>query len=168
MRTIHLLAMPIPMSMPAGIAMTASAAPGKTHSPISIEFHIGEPTASALTLTHALPLEGAHDRVHLHKEAALTLRDIEKAVVTPNPANGKTTVLLFLTPDGAKALELATGGNIGKRLGVVVDEKLILAAEIKQKIAGDKVFLGEEFADKDANELAGRINNAVAKPKGRQ
>jgi preprotein translocase subunit SecD len=151
MRTIHLLALP----MTVGITMQAQAAP------MSLEFHVSE--AAATPLTFELPLKGTRESVHLSKATALTLKDISKAAVVPD-SGGKPNVLLFLTPDGAKRLGQVTGENIGKRLGIVVDGKLVLAPEIKMALMGDKMFLGAGYADAEAKELTERINKAVAKP----
>lgn len=124
--------------------------------PLTLAFYLDAPAASGDTFE--LPLKGTRESVHLKKAPVLTLDEIEKAAPVPDGA-GKTAVLLFLKKTGVEKLSQATATAKGKRLGIVVDGKLVLAPVIMEKMTNDKMFLGDTGTD--ANEMVQRINAGV-------
>lgn len=124
--------------------------------PLTLAFHLDAPTAAGDTFE--LPLKGSRESVHLKKTPVLTLQEIEKAAPVPD-GTGKTAVLLFLNKKGVEKLTEATATAKGKRLGIVVDGKLVLAPVIMEKMTHDKMFLGDTGTD--AAEMVQRINEGV-------
>jgi len=75
------------------------------------------------------------------KQADLTGTTLEDAQSTigsgydPEQA-GKPVVNIKFTRDGARTFARVTGANVGKRLGIVLDDKVYMAPSIRDKISG--------------------------------
>ncbi|MBN2319314.1 MAG: hypothetical protein JXR49_09570 [Acidobacteria bacterium] len=94
--------------------------------------------------------EAGGGTVYLHKELIATNSDIAQAQVIPQP-DGKYAILVAFNPAGVGKVYEATEKNIGKRMAVLIDGKVV-TAPIIQAATG-------EFAkiDSYAKEEAERI-----------
>lgn len=89
--------------------------------------------------------------------------DVVKAAPETNPNTGKIYVALKLSSEGAKKFEEATGRLVGEPLAIFMDEQLISAPTVREKISGDSAVIEISNADpnaaiKEATELANTIN----------
>lgn len=75
------------------------------------------------------------------KQAELTGATLEEAQASigsgydPEQA-GRAVVNIEFTRDGARTFARVTGANVGKRLGIVLDDKVYMAPNIRDKISG--------------------------------
>ncbi|WP_010243193.1 protein translocase subunit SecD [Acetivibrio cellulolyticus] len=105
-----------------------------------------------------LPLDG--DKIIL-KGA-----DIKKATPEANANTGEVYVALTLSDEGAKKFEAATARLVGQPLAIFMDEQMIQAPTVDEKISGNSAIIrmgkaGGKDSDaltKEATDLANTIN----------
>lgn len=88
----------------------------------------------------------------------LTGRYVKGAQIAQDPTTGKIQVLLEFNKEGADLFEKLTEKNIGKQLGVFLDNALITAPVVQEKITGGKAQITGTFTAKEARELVERFN----------
>ncbi|HOQ00440.1 MAG TPA: protein translocase subunit SecD [Acetivibrio clariflavus] len=89
--------------------------------------------------------------------------DVVKSTPETDPSTGKVYVALKLSSEGAKKFEEATGRLVGEPLAIFMDEQLISAPTVRQKITGDSAVIEINNPDpnaaiKEATELSNTIN----------
>lgn len=89
---------------------------------------------------------------------SLVGKDIKKATVQFDPQTGKPQVGLEFTGKGAKAFEEATGRTVGKQIGIFLDEMIVSAPVVQQKITGGTAVITGDFTLDEAKALAQDIN----------
>ena len=136
------------------IAWASAAQPGEK-SDVKFEVRRAE-TKPAEGLTEAT-IAGTNDKVYLHKEAALTSRDIATAEVTTDGA-GKPAVGLTFREDGRKKLAKLTEVHQGKPLAIVVAGKVIAAPIVREKIDEGSVVVSGSFTKEEVERIAKGIN----------
>lgn len=90
-------------------------------------------------------------------------KDVERAFPEVDQEMGGMHVSLEMTSEGAKKFEEGTGRLIGKRMGIFLDERLISAPVVNERIAGGKARITLGVSDPkqssiEAKELADTIN----------
>jgi preprotein translocase subunit SecD len=88
----------------------------------------------------------------------LTGADLKSAVVQFDNQTGKPTVSLQFTDDGGKKFEDITGRNIGKQLPIVLDNQVIEAPTVNEKISGGKAQISGGFTTDSAKQLSIQLN----------
>lgn len=108
---------------------------------------------------------GSHERSFyvVRKQAVITGRDLKNARPTQGQF-GSHSVSFFLNAGGAQKFGAATGANIGKRLAIVLDNRVQSAPSIKDRITDQGVIEGT-FSPEEANDLA-LVLRAGALPAG--
>ncbi len=89
----------------------------------------------------------------LKKRAPLTGESITDARVQLEQM-GEPYVSLSFDSRGARVFERITGDNVGKRLAIVLDDKIYSAPVIRDKISGGKAQITGAFTMDDAKDLA--------------
>ena len=97
-------------------------------------------------------VKGTDDVIYLHKDAVLTSKEIETAVVTKD-SRGKPAIAIAFSVDGAKRIADVTKNNIDKRLAIVVDGIVISAPTIRSAIRSRAEISGN-FTEKEAADIA--------------
>jgi preprotein translocase subunit SecD len=99
----------------------------------------------------------------VRKQAVITGRDLKNARPTQGQF-GSHSVTFFLTATGSQKFGDATGANIGKRLAIILDNRVQSAPSIKDRIVETGVIEGS-FSPEEANDLA-LVLRAGALPAG--
>ncbi|PJC51087.1 MAG: hypothetical protein CO032_01375, partial [Nitrosopumilales archaeon CG_4_9_14_0_2_um_filter_34_16] len=63
--------------------------------------------------------------------------------------------------EGSKLFEDITERNIGKPLAIFIDDELISAPNVNEKITGGAAVIMGQFTEEEANKLAARLNEAA-------
>ncbi len=127
--------------------------------PISIEFRlVGESNNSEL---HAMKLKGTDEILQLEVEELLSERDIESANSRWDSYSSAFYIVLNFTREGSKKLDRITTINIGRRLGIVVDEVLLCAPSIHSRISSGSVHIPANFSNIEVNVIVHRINKEI-------
>jgi len=98
------------------------------------------------------------ERIYLHRQAVLTNGDIASAETTPD-AIGSFNVVVTLTRDGAARLSQISRQNIGRRLAIVLDGRVVIAPTLRSPISTSAVISGgytKAEADRIAAGIIGR------------
>ncbi len=108
---------------------------------------------------------GSQERTYyiVRRQAVITGRDLKNARPTQGQF-GSHSVTFFLTASGSQKFGEATGANIGKRLAIVLDNRVQSAPSIKDRITETGVIEGT-FSPEEANDLA-LVLRAGALPAG--
>lgn len=93
------------------------------------------------------------EQVLLERDATLTGKTITGAMVDFGQYN-EPTVSLEFNPEGAKLFSDLTGNNVGKRLAIVLDDKVQSAPVINERIPSGKAQITGRFTFEQANDLA--------------
>ncbi len=72
---------------------------------------------------------------------------------------GGVEIALKFTPEGSVAFEEATGNNIGKVIYIMLDEAILSAPSVSQKISGGSAVITGSFTPQEAEELAALIRS---------
>jgi preprotein translocase subunit SecD len=125
---------------------------------VAVEFRLAENEPSAETVE--MPIGETAETIHVQKSAALKNVDIASAMESPSSLD-KTfyDVQIAFTPAGAKKMEALSGANIGKRLAVLVDGKVLSAPTLRDKISSRAVITGRLSAEE-----ARRIARGIVQP----
>lgn len=97
----------------------------------------------------------------LTKETNLTGKDVKKATFTFNKNTGEPAVSLTFSPDGAKKFGDITTRNVGKQVGIAIDNFLISAPVVQQPITDGNAIITGNFTTDSARRLAIAINSGA-------
>ncbi len=95
--------------------------------------------------------------VNKHVElTGATITDARPQTGNPNDPSsiGKYEVSLSLNDDGARTFARVTGANIGKRLAIILDNKVFLAPSLRVKITGGRARITGIESMNEARDLA--------------
>ncbi len=110
------------------------------------------------------PDQPARWRTHLvARSSVLTGRQVKQANLTYDPQTNSPTVELEFDPAGASLLDLMSRDNIGTRLVVTLDDRVVTAAVIQSRISGGRAVITPGRADdpRAATALAQEILLAI-------
>ncbi|MFA9288911.1 MAG: protein translocase subunit SecD [Weeksellaceae bacterium] len=99
--------------------------------------------------------------MNLTKETGLTGKEVKKATVTFDQNNGQPQVALAFSETGAKQFAAITSRNVGKPVGIYIDEILISAPTVQQSITDGNAVISGSFTTDDAKQLAVAINSGA-------
>src|SRR5439155_18136610 len=91
-------------------------------------------------------------------EPALTGKDVQKAQVVYDPNTGKPQVSLTFSSEGAKKFAALTKKDIGKPIGIFLDQRLLSAPVVQQEIPDGNAVITGNFTVSEAKQLAQDIN----------
>lgn len=99
--------------------------------------------------------------LRLKKDTGLKGTHIKKAKVDFNTQNGQPQVGIEFTAKGAKLFEEITGRNIGKPVGIFLDNFPISAPVVQQRIPDGNAVISGSFTVDQAKQLAVSINSGA-------
>ncbi len=91
--------------------------------------------------------------VVLYEEVLLDGSTIKRAQVSSDQF-GKPEVIFSLSTEGAKQFASVTEANVGRRLAIVLDGKIMTMPVIRERIPGGQVRISGDFTVKDAQDIA--------------
>ncbi len=92
------------------------------------------------------------------KNTELTGKNLKRAMVEFNPNDGSPEVGLQFDSEGAKMFEEITGRNVGRKVAIFLDGRLISSPVVNEKITGGKAVISGNFNIQEAKKLAQRLN----------
>ena len=88
----------------------------------------------------------------------LTGADLKTAEVTFEGNTGVPAISLQFTDEGAKKFEEITGRNVGRELPIILDNQIISAPTVSEKIIGGNAQISGQFTIDEAKNLAIQLN----------
>jgi preprotein translocase subunit SecD len=96
---------------------------------------------------------------------ALTGRYVKSASLNLNQTTRQPEVFLEFDADGAKMFEELTARNIGKQVAIFVDNEILTAPRVNEKISGGRAQITGQFTIAEAQRLVARFKDgALAAP----
>lgn len=92
------------------------------------------------------------------KSTQLSGKYLKKAEVSFDQTTYQPLVSLQFNDEGAKIFEELTSQNVGKQLAIYIDQILISAPVVQEKISGGRAQISGKFAIEEARELARNLN----------
>lgn len=89
---------------------------------------------------------------------ALTGRYVKSATISFDNITGKASVDIEFNSEGAEIFKTLTEKNIGKQLAIFLDNNLIEAPTVREKISGGKAQITGNFTLDEAKKLVERFN----------
>ena len=120
---------------------------------VTIEFRLAE-TEPAEGLTE-MTFEFTGEKFYLHDEIVLSNDDVILAAVSKGEF--WPVIDLTLTRAAAERFAHVTGDNISKRMGIVVDGKLVSAPTIMAQIPNGRAQITGDFTEDEAKRIASGI-----------
>jgi preprotein translocase subunit SecD len=102
-------------------------------------------------------IAGTTEKIYLHKDAALTSKDVAKAEASIDAA-GNPTVVVILTEDGAKKFAKLTEAHKDKPLAILFEGKVVSAPTVRDVIADGKAVISGKFTREEAERVAKGIS----------
>lgn len=96
--------------------------------------------------------------LRLNKKTGLTGKNIKKATVQFDQNTSSPTVALEFTDEGGKLFEEVTKRNIGKPIGIFLDQIPLSAPTVQQAISGGEAVITGNFTLNEAKKLTISIN----------
>ena len=88
----------------------------------------------------------------------LTGADLAESSVVFDRNTGKPAVSISFTQAGADKFEKITGENVGKKVAIVLDNELVSAPVVQEKIAGGQAQITGNFSLDEAKNLSIQLN----------
>lgn len=95
------------------------------------------------------------------QESVLTGKDVKKAEVSFDTTSGGAQVALNFTSEGAKKFAEITKNNVGKPVGIFLDEFILSAPVVQQEILDGNAVITGNFTTDEAKALAQDINGGA-------
>ncbi|HXE41857.1 MAG TPA: hypothetical protein VN516_02445 [Candidatus Baltobacteraceae bacterium] len=104
----------------------------------------------------------AYSIVEVQKAVLLDQAALESVSVSTN-YQGNPAINCRFTSEGKKRFAEITDENIGKRIAVIIDGKLITAPKVAGPITAGDLEVTGNFSEREAKDLTAKINAAIAK-----
>lgn len=92
------------------------------------------------------------------KMTELTGKDLQRSAVTFNPNTGAPQVQLTFTSEGAKKFAAITSRNVGKIVGIVLDDQLIQAPRVNEPIIAGNAEITGQYSIEEAKAIQIQLN----------
>ncbi|MCD6177861.1 protein translocase subunit SecD [bacterium] len=124
-----------------------------------LEFREPKPNYDELVEKNKDKLESGEMEIdELFQPTSLTGRYLKKAQVTLDPNTYEPRVSLQFNEEGARIFEELTARNIGKPLAIYIDDVLISAPVVKEKISHGRAQITGRFTPEEAKKLARNLS----------
>jgi preprotein translocase subunit SecD len=135
------------------LSLLGCAGPEEKSEKVAVEFRLAEiePDEGLTEMT----ISGSEEKFYLHDEVLLTNADIAFALASS--WENRPVVELTLTQPGGDKFARITRDNIGRRIGILVDGKLINVPIIRAPIEQGKAIIDGNFSEEEANRIASGI-----------
>ena len=104
--------------------------------------------------TDYLPYEGSDDKLQVSKRIVLSGDNLINAKPSFDNQNNEATVNFTFDRIGAKKFAKVTSKNVGKRLAIILDNKVISAPNIREPILSGNGIISGNFTFQSATDLA--------------
>jgi len=91
----------------------------------------------------------------------LTGKDVKKASVSYDTTSGSPQVALDFTAEGKKKFAEATKKNVGKTIGIFLDDFVLSTPVVQQEILDGNAVITGSFTTEEAKQLAQNINGGA-------
>jgi protein-export membrane protein SecD len=149
----------------AGLKDTGAAIAQIGETPFLVFAEVGQKSAPVQATTSEgkqIELQGSQDTF---VPTQLTGRYVKGASINFNSVSGRPEIFLQFDDEGAKLFEQVTTRNVGKQLAIFVDNELLTAPVVNERITGGRAQITGQFTITEAQKLVNRFKDgALAAP----
>lgn len=149
----------------AGLKDTSAAIAQIGETPFLVFAEVGQKAAPVQATTSEgkqIELQGSQDTF---VPTQLTGRYVKGASMSFNGVSGRPEISLEFDDEGAKLFEQVTTRNVGKQLAIFVDNELLTAPVVNERISGGRAQITGQFTITEAQKLVNRFKDgALAAP----
>lgn len=98
------------------------------------------------------------EEIQVLQPTDLTGADLSSADVVFDQVSGDPAVAIEFTPEGADKFEKLTENNVGKPLPILLDNQIVSAPVVQDKITGGQAQISGDFTLDEAKDLAIQLN----------
>jgi preprotein translocase subunit SecD len=109
-------------------------------------------TRPAKGLTEAV-VQGTGQKVYLHKDVALSNKDVARARIKQEPGQAPAVEVTF-TDQGAERVAKLTERHQGKPLAILLDGKVVATPVLRATISGGQAVITADFTRERAERIA--------------
>ncbi|OGG02786.1 protein-export membrane protein SecD [Candidatus Gottesmanbacteria bacterium RBG_16_37_8] len=95
------------------------------------------------------------------KDTGLTGKNLKRSQVAFDPQSGAPQVSLEFDGEGGKIFEEITGRNVGKTIAIFLDQSLLSAPKVNDKITGGQAVIQGKFTLAEAKQLSILLNSGA-------
>jgi hypothetical protein len=119
-----------------------------------------------MTITHLIEDQSlsTEEIFHVENNPLLDHTAIAAARVKIHPVTAQPEIVITFSDEGQKLFAEVTRQNLGKRLGIVIDGRLLSAPIIRVPLPGGNASISGGFSEAEAAAFAKKINLAVQAP----
>jgi RNA polymerase sigma factor (sigma-70 family) len=114
----------------------------------------------ALSTTNSKSGDVFQEKLNVQRTVLLDGSAIQSAFASTNSL-GAQQIDFTLTPKGKKQFAKATRENIGRRLAIIIDGKVVSAPVIRAEIPGGKGIISGSFTGQEATNIAAMISKST-------
>ena len=123
------------------------------------EVELPEPKDESIELEKTLTPDQVNQEAQpSFKPTELTGRYVKKAQLVFGQVANEPQIFLEFNSEGAELFEEVTGRNVGKPLAIFLDNNLLSAPTVSEKISGGSAQITGRFTIKEAKQLVERFN----------
>lgn len=130
-----------------------------------LEFRLENPNAGQPKATLGKDNKLVVDPLHGWEPTGLSGKQLKKARADVSGGKSMLTqeivVALVFDDEGTKLFGELTSNNIGKRIAIVLDGKIISAPTVQSAITNGEAIISGKFTSQEAKELATRLNSGA-------
>lgn len=104
-----------------------------------------------------MDIVGTSEKIFVHRTVLLSSRDVAQASLAADGL-GHVAIAINLTDDGATKLSQVTERHQGKRLAIIVDDRVLSAPKIVARIEKQALITGD-FTEEEAKRIVAAINS---------
>jgi len=124
---------------------------------VQIEFRLAESSPSEGL--QEVSIESTAEKLYLYKDIIISNNDIIAARAIPSYTINRFDIEIDFSEEAAQRISRITTENIGKKLAILIDGKVIVAPILRSTISRKAVLAGNapSFTKEEADELARKI-----------
>jgi preprotein translocase subunit SecD len=119
---------------------------------VSLEFRLVDEAPGDGLTPMAMDTGGMEQTFYAHEDVVMSGDDVAAAKVIT--WQNQPAIEVMFTSSGKDKLSRITAENIGRRMGMIVDGKLMVAPVIRAKMDGGRVVINGDFTDAEAKRIA--------------
>ena len=95
---------------------------------------------------------------NLDQRTGLTGKDLSKAAVEFDPTSGVPQIALTFTAEGAEKFAQITARNVGKPVGIFLDETPLTVPVVQEEISGGSAVISGDFKIEEVRQIVAQLN----------
>ena len=104
--------------------------------------------------------DGTGSTLYVARRTIISDMDIARAKTERNPTTGNLDILIYMTTDGEKKFADLTGANVGAKLAIFINGKLMSAPVIRERISEGVVLItGDALSASEARKIVRKLND---------